>query len=276
MNKQTFDKFRKLVYQKSGISLTEKKIALVRSRITKRLRALDINDFEEYLSYVKSDRSGGEIVNLLDVISTNVTSFFREADHFNVMKEAIEGWIAEGQKKFRFWSAACSTGEEPYTMAMIINETIKDPKADVKILATDISTQVLGKCREGKYSEEKVKPVSSVLRNRYLTKEGNGKESLYKVKDILKNQITFTRINLSNPPFPMHGPFDMVFCRNVMIYFDNDVRMKLINEINRLLKPGGYLMVGHSESLSRLNIGFKFKCPSVYIKSKTLTHVLAH
>jgi chemotaxis protein methyltransferase CheR len=215
---------------------------------------------------VKADPDGEEMVQLLDAISTNVTSFFREPAHFDRIAELFAGWLKQGQRRFRFWSAACSTGEEPYTLAMTLAEVLGGQDVDLKILATDISTKVLQKAADGAYPESKLTGIPAGLRGRYLERESAGGEPIWRMKDSIRNRIVFKRFNLSTPPFPMQGPMDVVLCRNVMIYFDNQVRQGLINEIHRLLKPGGYLMVGHSESLTGIAGAFGTAGPSVYLK----------
>jgi len=266
MNRRTFDEFRTLVYAKSGISLGDQKEALVSARVGKRMRALGMLEFEEYLDYVVRDDSGQEVVQLIDAISTNVTSFYREAQHFEFLGELLKKWKESGQRRFRIWCAASSTGEEPYTIAITAAEHLPDGGSDVKILATDISTRVLAKCQLGIYDAQKVGSVPAPLRERYFDRYQEGGQTLYRVKDRLRKLVMFRRLNLATPPFPMRGPLDVVFCRNVMIYFDNDVRGRLLAEAYRLLKPGGFLMVGHAESLTGLVSAFKTVRPSVYVK----------
>lgn len=266
LDQKTFDKFRGLVYEKSGITLGPQKAALVSARIGKRMRALGLNGFDEYYRYVRQDTSEQEIVHMIDAISTNVTSFFREPDHFDFMREILNKWRQSGQTRFRVWSAASSTGEEPYTIAMVMDDVLGDKGNNVRILATDISTRVLEKCREAVYEREKVQTIPAKLRDRYFDKAGDHGASTFQVKDALKQMILFKRLNLSTPPFPMKGPLDLIFCRNVMIYFDNRVRSALLDEMYRLLKPGGYLMVGHAESLTGIMSSFKSVRPSIYVK----------
>jgi len=266
MEQRTFEKFRQLIYDKSGITLGPQKVALVSARISKRMRVLGLAEHIEYFDYVVNDASGSELVQLLDAISTNVTSFFRESQHFDILTEVLAKWRQQGQVRFRFWSAASSTGEEPYTIAMVAMEALKEARVDLRILATDISTRVLQKCLKGEYGEAKVEPVPTQLRQRYFARVRNDGETVYAVSDELKKLITFRRLNLSEPPFPMKGPLDVVFCRNVMIYFDETVRKNLIGEIHRLLKPGGYMMIGHSESIAASHSGFRLVKPSVYVK----------
>lgn len=266
MDKKTFNKIREIVYEKSGISLGEQKESLVTARVNKRMRKLSISDSRDYLKYVMEDESGEELVSLLDVISTNVTYFYREADHFDFLTKVFSEWVNNGQKRFRFWCAAASTGEEPYTMAITLLEVLKGQKVDLKILGTDISTVVLDVSREAVYDEKRIEPVPRIFRTRYFHKVKNNGSIEYAVNDSLKKLFVFKRLNLSKPPFPMKGPMDVIFCRNVMIYFDKIVRKKLVDEMYRLLKPGGYLMLGHSESLTGIVSDFKAVKPSVYIK----------
>lgn len=266
MDPHVFEKFRTLIYEKSGITLGPQKVALVSARIAKRMRALGIQDHADYLKYVENDRTGQEVVQMLDAISTNVTSFFRESQHFDLLRELLEGWLAQGMNRLRIWCAAASTGEEPYTIAMIVNEVLKGRPFDFKMLATDISTRVLEACKRGEYHESKMEPVPTALRNRYFTRIQRDGETYYKVVPELQRPITFTRLNLSQTPFPMKGPFDVVFCRNVMIYFDLNVRKRLVDEIFRLLKSEGYLMIGHSESLNACNSSLRPVRASVYKK----------
>jgi len=266
MSPAVFRKFRRLVYEKSGITLGPGKEALVAARIGKRMRELGIQDHRRYLQYVMDDETGNEIVHLLDAISTNVTSFFREADHFEFITRAVTGWLAAGQRRFRFWSAACSSGEEPYSLAMTLLEIPDMRSADVRILATDISTRVLERCRIGRYAPDRIGPVPARLRDRYFDRHRDPGGLTYTVKDELKRLVVFARLNLAEPPFPMRGPMDLVLCRNVMIYFDNQVRARLLAEIYRLLKPGGYLLVGHSESLAGVPTEFQTVAPSIYVK----------
>ncbi len=266
MEAATFNRFREIVYERSGISLGPNKESLVSARIGKRIRALALSDHNAYLQYVMEDRSGEEVIHLIDAISTNVTSFFRESAHFDFLAKVVAEWRARGQQRFRFWSAASSTGEEPYSMAITLLEALGRSDSDVKILATDISTRVLEKCRAGEYKQDRMQSVPPLLRDRYFDCERHGHETVYVAKPALKRMITFTRINLAEPPFPMQGPFDAVFCRNVMIYFDNTVRSNLLAEIYRLVKPRGYLFVGHAESLTGMMSSFKTVEPSVYIK----------
>lgn len=266
METRTFKKFHDIVYEHSGIALGSGKEALVSARVGKRLRALNLPDFDSYLRYLEQDAGGDEIVQLLDAISTNVTHFFRESVHFEFVLEAVRAWAAAGQSRFRFWSAACSTGEEPYSLAMTVREALAGRVADAKILATDISTRVLGIAGAGAFEKEKLKSVPPALREKYFEPDEADPLNRRVVRDELKRMLVFRRLNLSAPPFPLRGPLDIIFCRNVMIYFDNSVRARLLAEARRLLKPGGYLVVGHSESLAGVLSELKTVKPSIYVK----------
>jgi len=264
MNLQAYDRLRTLIYDQSGIRLGDGKMSMVSARIAKRLRALQIDSELDYVEYVEQTMDT-ELVHLLDVISTNVTSFFREPHHFDFIKSTVGKWVDQGQKRFRFWSAASSTGEEPYTLAMTLQEVMRDRgcKPDTRILATDISTRVLTHAMRGVYNAKAVQAIDRGLQNRYFTTAEEG-DDVYEVSQDLREMIHFHRLNLSKPPFPMKGPMDIILCRNVMIYFDNPVRDRLISEFHRLLRPDGYLIVGHAESLSRNGDKFTNCGPSIY------------
>jgi chemotaxis protein methyltransferase CheR len=266
LDAKTFQQFVDLIYEKAGISLGPHKKALVSSRLGKRMRTLGIEHFSEYYGYVRDDPGNNELVALLDAISTNVTHFYREPRHFEILKDLVQTWESQGQSCFRLWCAAASTGEEPYTMAMTLQESLRSTW-DTKILATDISQNVLQRARAGRYEQDRIQKIPKALIDRYFVKHCATKPLVYEVQDALKRMITFTWLNLSCPPFPMKGPLDVIFCRNVMIYFDNKVRRRLLQEMYRLLRPGGYLMVGHAESLSGMLSHFHSIEPSVYMKS---------
>lgn len=266
MTLETFECFRRIVYDKSGISLNSSKEALVRARVSKRMRSLNIASYKEYLRYVVEDTTGSEIEELLDAISTNTTSFYREADHFDILHDVMRRWITKGIKNVRVWSTASSTGEEPYTLAIELKECIGASPVNAKILATDIAPSVLITAQRGEYDEDKVEPISKLLKSKYFHKKTIGNNSTYTVKDELKNMIIYRQYNLSIFPYPIKRPLDIIFCRNVMIYFDAGMRKKMAAEFQRILKPGGYLIIGHAESLTGMAPQLKCLKPSVYIK----------
>lgn len=270
MNEALFNKFAKIAYDQAGVHLRPGKESLVSARVAKRLRALGLENPRDYLDFLEKDKSGEEIVQFLDVITTNFTSFFREPEHFDILTEVLKKWRSENQKRFRIWSAASSSGEEPYSIGMTVIEEFENSGCDIKILATDISTKVLQKASDGLYPTANIKGVSQNLSLKYFDKTSvetkRGTVPHLRVKKKLRDALVFKRLNLSKPPFPMTGPLDVVFCRNVMIYFDNKVRQRLVSEIERLLRPDGLLLIGHTETLTSLNTNFIAVKPSVYRK----------
>jgi chemotaxis protein methyltransferase CheR len=225
-----------------------------------------MDDYQSYLRYVMNDPKGQEIAELLDAISTNVTGFFREPAHFDFLAWAVPEWLAKGQTRFRFWSAACATGQEPYSMAITLLEALRGQSLDARILATDISTRALAQARRATYDGGEMEAVPADLRQRYFDPIRNQAGTRYRAKDVVRQWVVFHRLNLSSPPFPMRGPFDAIFCRNVMIYFDHKTRANLLAEIRRLLRPGGYLMVGHAESLTGMSRDLKSVRPAIYVR----------
>ena len=264
MDQRTFQKFQEIVFEHSGIQLNDSKKAMVNSRISKRMRVLGIGEQKDYLSYLTNDSSGDEIVKFLDVISTNVTSFFRESEHFKFIRELITAYVSNNCRKIRIWSAGSSTGEEPYSIAMTALDAARSFTCDIKILATDISTQALSKARAGQYESSAMKNVPPQYKENYFSCYTSEGKKYYRVKDVLRDMVVFRRLNLSRPPFPMKGLLDFIFCRNVMIYFDNTIKAHLVSEMQRLLKPGGYLFTGHAESLTSIESDFCCLRPSIY------------
>jgi chemotaxis protein methyltransferase CheR len=267
LDRETFERIRDLVYAKSGIVLKDDKATLVSGRLARRLRELRLDTARDYLEYLARDRDGQELTLLLDAISTNVTSFYREAEHFELIGSTYAAWLEQGQRRFRFWCAAASSGEEPYTLAMTLLERSPQP-VDLRILATDISTAVLGQAVAGVYSSRAVAPIPKALLARYFSARHVGpKKSEYTATEQLRQPLSFRYLNLAELPCPLQGPLDMILCRNVMIYFDQALRARLVSEFHRLLKPGGFLLVSHSESLVGLNSPLRMIRPSVYVKT---------
>ncbi len=264
MSDQDLNVFQAILHEKSGIVLSDKKRALVESRVNQRLRALNMPSYGAYLDYLKKDPSGEELVQLIDVISTNVTNFFREKDHFELLDRQMGKCIAGGQKHFRLWSAACSTGEEPYTMAMTLHPHLVRSGLDLKILATDISTRVLAHAQAGRYQENRLAGVPEELCRKYFRAEEGRGEAVFAVSEQLKQMIMYRRLNFTVFPYRIKGVFDVILCRNAMIYFDRDLRTSMVKEFARLLKPGGILMIGHAETLIGMEKLYCTVKPSVY------------
>ncbi|HDS15373.1 MAG TPA: chemotaxis protein CheR [Proteobacteria bacterium] len=263
-----FARFCDFVYSRCGITLNDNKRDLVHSRLAKRLRSLGLENYGDYFELLYAGRGNEqEIVNLLDAISTNVTYFFREDKHFNFLaQKVIPALVAEPQvlgKKIRIWSAGCSSGEEPYSLAITFAENMPIEQWDFRILATDLSTNVLEHARNGVYDRERMRNVSASLLKKYFTAGRDGRR--YRVDAKLTALIKFTRLNLMLD-FPFKGRFDCIFCRNVMIYFDRSTQADLVRKFSFFLKPGGCLMIGHSESLTNIKHDLLYIQPSLYRK----------
>lgn len=261
-----FKRIGEIVYQSCGINLTSGKEELVRSRLIKRLRALNLPSYSEYLQHVVGDSSGHELRIMIDCLTTNKTSFFRENQHFDYLRTRILPAIKKRDRGVRIWSAGCSSGEEPYTIAMLLSEEISDIEhANVKVLATDISERVLAKARAGEYEKETVQDIPAGHLAKYFTAVKTSSGRTYTVQNNIKKLVSFARLNLMDR-WPMKGPFDVIFCRNVMIYFDAVTQRNLVQRFHDLLMPGGHLLVGHSESLVANSAGFKYVQPATYVK----------
>jgi len=258
------------VYQHCGINLHEGKNELVQARLTKLLRHSSFESLGEYLDHVLAHQDGAEFSDLIDSLSTNLTSFFREGDHFTYLgQEFLPGLIAQKRKKnqttIRGWSAACSTGEEPYSIAMILGDVIEEFGRNIhaRVLATDISQRVLRTAREGIYERRRTDPVPQLLR-RFLTISTQRPASVEPIAEI-RQMVCFAHLNLIEA-WPFTGPLDFIFCRNVMIYFDKPTQQRLIGRFYDILAPGGVLFTGHSESLTGITHRFRYVQPTIYLK----------
>lgn len=263
MEREVFEKFRTIIYKESGIVLPPEKISLLSNRIQKRLKALHLKDPRQYLQIIEIDKSGEELSNLVDVVSTNVTHFYREEAHFARLRDILASYKASQKKEIRIWCAAASSGEEPYTILFESLEVIDQSQQTVKILATDICTKVLRQAVEGRYSIESVSKIPANIINKYMQQEHSG---FVTVKPEYREKILFKKLNLISTPYPLRGKFDIIFCRNVMIYFDTSTRSKIVNEFSKLLNPDGYLIVSLSESLFGIEQEFAKLNGSVYQK----------
>jgi len=266
ISEKDFRQFCDFIYSACGINLHDGKREMVKARVGKQIRLRRLSNFKEYFDLVLNDTTGAELVDLLNVISTNLTYFFRESKHFEYLEKTVIPQINEkNPHRVRMWSAGCSTGEEPYTIAMIVSEHMNSSIKDWKILATDLSTKVLGTASQGLYVKERLRGVPQNYLNKYFQKRKNGHQPLYELKQDVKSHVRFGRLNLMEP-FPVKGPFDVIFCRNVMIYFDRDTQENLARRFHDVLSPGGFFFVGHSESLLGVKHDFKYLGPSVYRK----------
>jgi len=264
---EVFEALSAIAREAAGIKLGPGKEALVASRVSKRLRALGMTAPREYLEHLRSDETGQEVTAFLDVITTNFTSFFREADHFQYITQWLEGPAASYGGQLRFWSAAAASGEEPYSLAFVLADAMARDRRGFRILATDLSTKALARAKVGEYEERVVEPVPDDTRRRFMSARRSADGTLvWSVRPEIRERVVFGRLNLAAPPYPMRGPFHVVLCRNVMIYFDRATASGLIREIERLLVPGGVLLTGHSDTLSGIPTSLRMVRPSIYVK----------
>ena len=261
-----FNAISDFVKNSCGINLHDGKKELVKARLNKRLRVLGLASFDQYINFLSSPGGAGEITLMLDAISTNLTFFFREAKHLDFLRDTVLPGLADqraNSRRLRIWSAGCSSGEEPYSIAVVMHEAMSNLAGwNAGILATDLSTRVLARAKDGIYEAERFREMPRELVGRYFHTCGEG----YEVNDNLRRIVTFARLNLMHR-WPMNGPFDVIFCRNVMIYFDKPTQSRLIERFSDILCPGGYLFIGHSESLAGVQHQLSYVQPTVYQKA---------
>ena len=266
MNAKEFKKLRKLVLDYTGISLGDNKQTLLESRLMKRLTALNLTTFTQYIEYLEEKSHDKERVTFVELISTNTTHFFRESEHFKILKKDLEQRISKGEKKIRLWCGAASTGQEPWSLMIIAREAGISSHFDFRMLATDINRTVLNTGKNGVYDHKEIESLPIKYKQKYFNKLADA-SGRFSVKESLKGQVSFAKFNLKDTPYPMSGPIDIIFIRNVMIYFDNDFREKIVAQAVRLLSKGGLLFVGHAESLAgNLITGLVKVAPSVFRK----------
>ncbi len=263
-----FEAISTLVGKLCGINLHQGKKELVKARLTKRLRRLGLADFDDYIEYIRSDQSGDELISMLDALCTNLTHFFREEQHFQYLGGQVLPQLAAkaagSARKLRIWSAGCSSGEEAYSIAITVAENLPNLLLwDVGILATDLSSSAMKIARKGIYDAKRLGTVHPEWWTKYFDILDSSPRRLYRVKNSLRSMMHFDRLNLMEP-WPMRDPFDVIFCRNVMIYFDKQTQAKLIDRFWHLLSPGGTLFIGHSESLAGIQHRFRYVQPTVY------------
>lgn len=256
-----------LVYNQSRIKLGPNKRELVMARLSKRLRALSLRSYGEYCQLLKSRAGEEELSDLLDAMSTNHTFFFRESSHFDFLKNVVLPQMAPkdaAAPRLRVWSAACSSGEEPYSLALLLADYYGAKKADWTIDCTDISYKILRKAQEAVFPSDRLKEVPPAMVSRYFQKVPPPGSDEYQIVDEIKDHLKFQRLNLLGASYPFKQPFDLIVCRNVMIYFDKPTQGELVNKFWPLLKPGGYLFIGHAESLTGTTHNYKMIKPAIY------------
>jgi len=260
-----FRQISELAHQRFGLDLKQGKEALVAARLGKKLRKLGFATFAEYHRHVLADSTGDALIELIDALTTNHTSFLRERAHFEFLARAVNEEFREAAT-VRVWSAACSSGEEPYSIAMCLAEALRAPR-QFQILATDISTRVLDMARRGVYPASRFEDVPEPWRRAHLLRGRDQANGFYRVKPPLAQHVEFARLNLIEP-FPQHTPFHVIFCRNVMMYFDKPTQRSIVQRLSEYLAPGGYLFVGHSESLTGVEHGLHYVRPATYRNRK--------
>ncbi len=266
----SFSRLAAFITSELGIKMPESKLTMVQSRLMRRVRELRLESIDQYTEYFFASANVEERQHFINAITTNKTDFFREPEHFAYLLEVVLPAVRRKEReytRFKAWSAGCSSGEEPYTLAMVLADYASgQPGFDFAILATDISTRVLNRARGGIYQESQILPVPPELRRKYLLRSRNNGENLARVTADLRKKVSFYQLNLMADGYAVKDIFDVIFFRNVMIYFDRSTQKAVINKLCRHLKPGGHLFAGHSESLAGLDVPLKPMKASIYRK----------
>lgn len=262
MTTHEFELFRKFIYEHAGIDLAPAKQVMVASRLAKRVNYYQLKSFGDYFRFAMSPENSQELQMLVDILTTNETYFFREPKHFDFLKnEILKPWRGE---HFKLWSAASSSGEEAYSIAMSLAENLGPKKWSV--LGTDLSTKVLGKAQNGVYMMDRIELLDQDLMQKYCLKGVRSQDGTFRVGEKLRKNVRFKQLNLMKPMPPKIGMFDVIFLRNVLIYFDNETKKQVVERIISSLKPGGYFFISHSETLSRITDHLHMVQPSIYVK----------
>jgi len=271
LNEKDFDKFSRFIHANLGIKMPPQKKSMLEARLRKRLRALGMSSFEEYRDYFFSDEGmAKEIVSLCDVVTTNKTDFFREPAHFGILTGSAlpdlrQRGLITPERPLKLWSAGCSSGEEPYTLGMVLSEfAAANEGFDFSLLGTDLSSQGLERAVNGIYTRERIAPVSDGLRRKYLLRSKNRDEQLVRVVPELRARMRFMRLNFMDEEYGLDEMFQVIFCRNVIIYFDRPTQARIVGNICRHLVADGYIFMGHSETLNGMGLPLRQVAPSVY------------
>lgn len=257
----TFKKFQTLIRNESGIHLSDAKKNLLTSRLAKRLRHYAIDSYDEYYKLV--NENSFEMQMMIDIITTNETSFFREPHHFEFLKNSV---LPSAKGSYRVWSAAASIGSEAYTLAMVLDEALLPRNIDWEVIGTDINTEVIEKAKQSLYPMEHAKTIDAKYLKKYCLKGINKYDGFFVVDEYLKRNCKFFNANLMHPPSSEIGKFDVIFLRNMLIYFDNENKKIIIENVIKTLKQGGYLFIGHSETLNGITKEVRQIRPTIYIK----------
>jgi len=267
-----FSLFSNLIYSQLGIKMPPSKKLMLTSRLNKRVKALGCGSYKDYYDFIMNERGASfEFNRMIEAVTTNKTDFFRESAHFDILVREVLPELTAGERfkrtgELKVWSAGCSTGEEAYTLAMVLSEYFPGNKREFNILATDISIKVLKTGVNAVYKEEAIEPLSLEMRKKYLLRGTGENSGLYRIVPELRKKVTFKQLNFMDDLFKVDRDFDFIFCRNVIIYFDKPTQVKLFEKIYNHLNPGGYLFIGSSESLFSVSDRFKPAGPTVYKK----------
>lgn len=270
LNDADFSKLSNFIYVNYGIKLPLAKKIMLQSRLASRLKINGMKSYAEYTKYVLSgNASDNEIVNMIDLVSTNKTDFYRESAHFDFMKEVVlPNYLAKDtHQPLKVWSSASSSGEEAYTIAIVISEFIENNrKIEFEILGTDISSRILEKAKMGIYPMDRVDVIPLSQKKKYLLRSKDQENPMVRIIPQLRAKTSFQRLNLMDPAYNVPKDFEIIFCRNVLIYFDRETQEKVINKLCMHLKPGGYFFLGHSESISGIDVPLKQLKPTIFVK----------
>lgn len=277
LDEKSFSRLSSFIHSRAGIKLPPTKRIMLQSRLQRRLRALDMKSFATYTDFVLSEPGKGELVHMLDAVSTNKTDFFREEVHFHYLTQnVLPQYYGSGAKRqgmsnggIRVWSAGCSSGQEPYTIAIVIEEflaSIGSLHSSYSILGTDLSTRVLHMARTAVYKEEVVKGLDFELKRKYFLKSRDRTNPTVRVVPKLRSKVRFERLNFMDNSYHVEGSFDVVFCRNVLIYFDRPTQERVLQKLCEKLRPGGYFFLGHSESIMNMDLPLQVMQPTIFKK----------
>ena len=271
LSEAEFKKIAAYIEKNVGIKMPPEKRMMMQSRLASRLKALHLDSYKAYIDYVFSgkDADNHELIMMIDAMTTNLTEFFREPQHFDYMRSAaLPGYAAQKLNKIKIWSAGCSTGQEPYTLSMVMSEYIKQNPLgsirDFSVLATDISTKVLDKAASAVYPMDAVKGVPQQIMHQYFLRGKNPENPVVRLKQDIRSHVNFMRLNFMDEEYGFRDTFQIIFCRNVLIYFDKANQEKVIRQFLRYLEPNGYLFLGHSETIFGMDLPFKTVAPTVF------------
>jgi chemotaxis protein methyltransferase CheR len=269
ISSRNFKRLSNYIFEYSGIKMPEAKMTMLEGRLRRRLRATGISSFDAYCTYI-FDQGGldEEALHLIDAVTTNKTDFFREPNHFDYLRDKVlPAFDTKGVRNLRVWSSACSVGAEPYTLAMVIADYLeKRSGMDYRILATDLSTDVLQKARRGVYPQDMLEPVPRAMAARYVMASRNKDRGEVRISPKLRSHVGFGRLNLMDTSYQVGEPMHVIFCRNVLIYFDKKTQQEVLRKLCDCLAVGGYLFIGHSESIAGMNLPVRQLANTVFRK----------